>query len=174
MALLAKILTFALPRVPKEQHKEFMADFDRTLREVEAQARQPDRWRRMAGKKCDHPSRHAAEEYRSPYEHPLWDEPNSFDELWEQYPEDEAKQAAWIHGLNYRDFDTFRHGVRAHMAQVREELPGLLSDTRKLQREDQNLAAVGEREEDAAEDAAVEEPRAEAAGGAVGTDGCRE
>jgi hypothetical protein len=92
MALLAKILTYTLPRVPKEQHKEFIEDFDRTLREVEAQTRQPDRWRRMAGKGCDHPSQHVAEEYRSPYEHPLWDEPNSFERLWELYPRTRRKR----------------------------------------------------------------------------------
>jgi hypothetical protein len=85
-------------------------------------------------------------------------------------PKDEAKKTAWIEGLNYRDFETFRHGVGGRHAHFRAEGPQLFSDARELQRQEEELAA-GEREKDAPEDAAVgavvEESRTEAAGAEV-------
>jgi hypothetical protein len=120
MKLLARIFDFTIPVVPEDKVKEFLREFNLAMRDVEAETRQPSRWRTMAGIE-DAGSRHL-KYFRSPYDHPRWHDPTRPDRLVEEMPDpkDPVKFKEWMHGLNAYEFEAVCRKVRETAQQERE------------------------------------------------------
>jgi hypothetical protein len=93
MALLAEIFAFTAPIVPQKEAGDFLRSFNRAMGRVEKNAKNAGRWQKLAGVNVARSP--DGKPLRSPYEHPLWCDPDRPTTAKEE--SDEA--IAWINSL---------------------------------------------------------------------------
>ena len=146
MALLAKVFSFTMPRLAGDQWMKYSDNFNAALRDVEAQVRQPDRWRNIAERTrpygYEEHRRPPEKVYRSPYEHPQWRDSGEFERLMETFPEGHEAQKAWVDNLSYKDNETFYYGFREWLARNQRGLPDVLRVAGEIKRQMDEEAAL--------------------------------
>jgi hypothetical protein len=102
MGLLAEVFSFTMPVLPQDKANDFLRAFNRAMGRVEGNAKNADRWQKLAGVNVARGPN--GEPLRSPYEHPQWRDPDR-----PRTAKEESDEAiTWINGLPKDDFNHVR------------------------------------------------------------------